>query len=632
MKAPRLLAISLLSSFALSSHAQITTFAEYRLGEDGVRERPRDNSGNGRNFVAGGDAGSFSTENLSPATVTTAVLRTDEELFTAFRADQSSLATDNFAVGIYAYIPADDPDPDDPDAPATSATRGHLISLGGRDESVLRISLEDTGWVATYRDLGGNVNNDPGTQIGDAAPLVPDTWVHLAVIRSGGETTFYVDGAAQGLPETTVTPIHGNNGHIGVDPGGARRIQGQFDDCRILTFTAGETAADILAALVGIDSEPDGLLDSFEQRIIDASGGALTDFLSVLPEADFDLDGATNLQEMDAATDPTDPADTPVDRDRDGMLDTFEQQIIDFAANDGDPSNDDLTIETILPGDDFDGDGFDNIVEFNALPMASNPADVNSIPLDIDRDLMLDSFEQMIIDFAATDDNPDNDNLLTIQDVLPEDDFDNDTFLNIQEFERGTDPTDPLDPGIPTLSLLAFWDFNDSSNPALTEDLVDGIDGTVVSPAVFTADAGGRTATAGDRAMDLGGQGNGAYVLVEDASFLDAIVPNQRLTMSVWARAAWLDVNGDPQTGQLDAATGLPNSPQTIAVQVTNANQGGRLIQSHLPWSSNQIFWDQPAKRHNPQTNGISGTTAEARQSFLGRVAPLCSVEGRRSF
>jgi hypothetical protein len=57
----------------------------------------------------------------------------------------------------------------------------------------------------------------------------------------------------------------------------------------------------------GTDTDSDGLLDSYEQTIIDADLGDAIDGLDdVLPGDDFDGDGRTNLQEQNEGTDPID--------------------------------------------------------------------------------------------------------------------------------------------------------------------------------------------------------------------------------------------------------------------------------------------------------------------------------------
>ena len=63
---------------------------------------------------------------------------------------------------------------------------------------------------------------------------------------------------------------------------------------------------DFAAITVPADLDQDGLPDSWEYRLVDASpSDTKTNLLSVLPGDDFDQDGASNLAEYLAGTDPT---------------------------------------------------------------------------------------------------------------------------------------------------------------------------------------------------------------------------------------------------------------------------------------------------------------------------------------
>lgn len=68
------------------------------------------------------------------------------------------------------------------------------------------------------------------------------------------------------------------------------------------------------------------------------------------------------------------------DTDSDGMADAFERVIVD-----ADPADAIVTIEDVLPGDDFDNDGSDNLEEFNRGTLPTNP--------DSDEDGLLDGVE-----------------------------------------------------------------------------------------------------------------------------------------------------------------------------------------------------------------------------------------------
>jgi len=73
------------------------------------------------------------------------------------------------------------------------------------------------------------------------------------------------------------------------------------------THYSGDAAGYIMQPAAQRDTDSDGLLDSYEQTIIDADLGDAIDSLDdVLPGDDFDGDGRTNLQEQNEETDPID--------------------------------------------------------------------------------------------------------------------------------------------------------------------------------------------------------------------------------------------------------------------------------------------------------------------------------------
>ncbi|RLC02253.1 MAG: hypothetical protein DRI57_30265 [Deltaproteobacteria bacterium] len=190
------------------------------------------------------------------------------------------------------------------------------------------------------------------------------------------------------------------------------------------------------------DIDSDGLPDSWEQQIIDAqTNDAIMTVEDVNPEDDFDGDGDSNLTEYTNNTGPTDPTDfniNPDDTDRDGLPDTWEQQIVDEYIRD------DITaIGDVNPEDDFDGDRDTNLTEHENGTDPTDPTDFTVTPDDSDRDAMPDTWEQQIIDA-----DPD-DNIITIEDVNPHDDFDGDEKSNLMEYDNGTDPIipAPIQPG-----------------------------------------------------------------------------------------------------------------------------------------------------------------------------------------
>ena len=73
------------------------------------------------------------------------------------------------------------------------------------------------------------------------------------------------------------------------------------------------TPADCTIKDQNADDDNDGMLDYWEQQIVNANpNDGITTMEQVLAAADFDGDGATNKREHDKGTDPTDPNSRPV--------------------------------------------------------------------------------------------------------------------------------------------------------------------------------------------------------------------------------------------------------------------------------------------------------------------------------
>ena len=71
--------------------------------------------------------------------------------------------------------------------------------------------------------------------------------MHLALIRSSGTTTFYINGVAQGSSYGGA-PVH-DTAHLTVNSGGGTYFDGGIDAARAVTFDGGESTADVLNAL-----------------------------------------------------------------------------------------------------------------------------------------------------------------------------------------------------------------------------------------------------------------------------------------------------------------------------------------------------------------------------------------------
>ena len=156
------------------------------------------------------------------------------------------------------------------------------------------------------------------------------------------------------------------------------------------------------------DSDTDGLPDAFETfyfaGLTEAGGG------------DFDGDLSTNLEELRAGSDPSDPSSSPNDSDADGLPDAWEMGYFG-----------DLDEEAL-----GDPDG-DFAVNSDELAAATDPSLYTSFP-DSDSDGMSDGWETSYFGDLSDDGTSDSDN---------------DGFNSLAEFTGQGDPTDPLKPGVP---------------------------------------------------------------------------------------------------------------------------------------------------------------------------------------
>lgn len=236
---PRLVLFPLIFQgvFIASAHAAVTLVAEYHLGESGSisgpNQNPQDSVGS-RHFsspINGSSASIGTTGVFAPGS--TAYLDTsgggNEGWYDPNFAD---LPTDNFGFGIYARA-----------ANNSGAEQGDIFTVGGSN-GAFKLSLGGNGWAASAHNVAWIGQAD-----GVSGSFSASTWVHLALIRSSGITTFYINGVAQGT--YTGTPVHGA-AHLSVAPGGATYFDGQMDEARVVTFTSGESTANILNTLTAV--------------------------------------------------------------------------------------------------------------------------------------------------------------------------------------------------------------------------------------------------------------------------------------------------------------------------------------------------------------------------------------------
>lgn len=378
---------------------------------------------------------------------------------------------------------------------------------------------------AVYWDTGGGFVEGVSRLTAFPAETWLSKWVHVVVTKSGDTKRIYVNGIEEvnGL-NTAILPVDFSEFVIGNNSGSfTEALNGTLDEIAIFSReltpeeVTGLSNGDSPNSLVGSnDTDSDGLPDDWETRV----AGDLT---TLEAGGDPDNDSLTNEEEFTGGTNPTND-----DTDGDGALDGEETRTGIWNSS-SDRGTDPLRVDT-------DGDGIPDGAETNTGAFIDE-TDTGSDPhsLDSDMDGFSDGAEVI---FASS--NPNSETSI------------------------------PLRPG--QLDLLAYWDFNDDSDPIATFDQVKGFRGDLKPGTVFSADATGRTLTAGDRAIDMGATGNiGTGVIVEQGGFLDLAGAQDQIGVSFWVN--------------------LPSLQNSMAVYA-NSPSVERAFSAHAPWSNGQVYWD----------------------------------------
>ena len=69
---------------------------------------------------------------------------------------------------------------------------------------------------------------------------MPGVWTHLALVTSGGITTFYVNGVAAGSAHSALSPSSVFKFGINTTGGGTQPFHGNIDEVRVFTFQPGQ--------------------------------------------------------------------------------------------------------------------------------------------------------------------------------------------------------------------------------------------------------------------------------------------------------------------------------------------------------------------------------------------------------
>ncbi len=183
-------------------------------------------------------------------------------------------------------------------------------------------------------EIPGNLNTNDGSVVefdfnsSGFANGLPVVGVNRGIFDPLGVPAIYLDelGLKQLIPFTMLQFVDSEYSWQIADPSVARLVSNAVGQVEVEALGLGSTTLTLVdwpnenlvptyfTAQIPIvvsnfmyDVDFDGLPDSFEQMIVNASGGMFTDVSQVNPNDDFDGDGQSNLEEYIAGVDPTDP-------------------------------------------------------------------------------------------------------------------------------------------------------------------------------------------------------------------------------------------------------------------------------------------------------------------------------------
>jgi hypothetical protein len=200
----------------------------FRMGDDGQgsNNRPADSSGNGRNF----------TGSINTATITATGGGYANDAFYSFNGVNQGYyeigydAPEN-NVGIEVWARTSD-----------LAQANHHLFGTGSNVNGLNIGFDATngGWFGAI----GGVSFVGSVGVGN---YTAGAWIHLALVRDHGLSTFYINAVASGT--NGIAPNNATAPHLAVNAGGSPGgyFGGDLAEARIFTFTSGSfSTSDLL--------------------------------------------------------------------------------------------------------------------------------------------------------------------------------------------------------------------------------------------------------------------------------------------------------------------------------------------------------------------------------------------------
>lgn len=219
----------------------------------------------------------------SPGVVATAYYRLGENDPGAVAGQAAGLTTQD-AEGDHHLTQVGTPPVYSSDTGVTGSTLAMAVEYGGYTRETPLITANDhwglEAWVKTdYTEenhclvYNGNSSNSGmglyqlgsnfaglagGVAVVGEAPVTPGVWTHLALVVTGGTTTFYVNGVATGTGGRPNAPTSEGSGFfVGMKPDFSEPFFGLIDEVRVFTVLPGHfSAGDLLLSRVPPDALP----------------------------------------------------------------------------------------------------------------------------------------------------------------------------------------------------------------------------------------------------------------------------------------------------------------------------------------------------------------------------------------